>query len=149
MIVQLIMAFTSTMGFGLLFGLKFKHLLLGSFGGFISWFTYLALMQVQNDEFIGYLAAAAAGALYGELVARIAKAPATVFYIPAIVPLVPGGSLYRTMAAIVQKNARLTRVYGMATAKYAFAIAAGVSIVWATFAIVGNIVKNAKKKKKA
>ena len=141
MTVQLICSFVATGGFCLIFGLRLKHLFAGAFGGFISWLLYLLVLNARGDAFIACLVAGAACSLYGELCARIFKAPSTVFCVPAIVPLVPGNSLYRTMAAIVAKDRDAARLFGAATAEYAFAIAAGLGIVWAAFIISENIFK--------
>lgn len=147
MIIQLICAFVATLGFGMLFGLRGKTLFIGAFGGLLSWLCCLLVMGAQEDAYIGYLAAGAFCSLFGEICARIFKAPATVFCIPAIVPLVPGNSLYRTMAAIVVKDLDGARAFGTATAQYAFSIAAGVSVIWAAFVIAENIFNRKKKKK--
>lgn len=39
--------------------------------------------------------------LWSEGMARVRKAPANIFMIPGIIPLLPGGALYYTMSALI------------------------------------------------
>ena len=66
-----------------------------------------------------------------EDMARVEKAPATVFYIPALIPLVPGGSLYYAMSYAVRSDWDMVGRYGSATFYCALGIACGMSIVLA------------------
>ncbi|HEX3025801.1 MAG TPA: threonine/serine exporter family protein [Clostridia bacterium] len=43
-------------------------------------------------------------AVLSEILARVMKMPATIFMIPAIIPLVPGVGLYQTMMFLVQQQ---------------------------------------------
>jgi uncharacterized membrane protein YjjB (DUF3815 family) len=67
----------------------------------LGWAVYLAVEAWTDITFLAYLTAAAFGVLYAELLARRLKTPATLFVIPAIVPLVPGVGLYNTMRYVV------------------------------------------------
>ena len=75
------------------------------------------------------LITAAVVTFYAEVLARIVKAPATVFLIPSIIPLVPGGRLYYTMRAIVDGEGNDARVYAMETLVIALGIAVGIVVV--------------------
>ncbi len=71
--------------------------------------------------------------LYAELLARLVKAPATVFLIPSIIPLVPGGRLYYTMRAIVDGNEIKAKIFAKQTLVIALGIAVGIVIVSLVF----------------
>ena len=75
------------------------------------------------------MAAAAFATIYAETMARIKKAPATVFYIPTVVPLIPGGSLFYTMSYAVLSEWNMVQSYGASTLYCALGIAAGMSMV--------------------
>ena len=63
----------------------------------------------------GYFVGTLAMAACSEILARAMKRPATVFLIPAIIPLVPGVGLYDTMQYLVQgQNVQAART-GVAT----------------------------------
>ena len=130
-IIQLVTAFLGSLGFTLLFGLRRRYLFAASLGGVLAWGVYLAVEAGMKQGFLACLIAAAFAVLYAELLARKLKTPATLFVIPAIVPLVPGSSLYYAMSSAVQGDLISARSYGTQTLVYALAIAAGISLVTA------------------
>ena len=128
-IVQLATAFLGSGGFSLLFGLRRRYLVLASLGGMLGWVIYLLVDAWLHIGFLSYLLAAAFGVVYAEVLARRLKTPATLFVIPAIVPLVPGSSLYAAMRCAVRGDMNAAREFGSQTLEYALAIAAGISFV--------------------
>ena len=128
-LIQLFTAFLSSLGFSLLFGLRRRFLLAASLGGLLAWGVYLAADAWMHMEFLSYLLAAAFAVIYAEVLARSLKTPATLFVVPAILPLVPGGSLYYMMNSAVQGHMAAAKVYGARTLTAALAIAAGISFV--------------------
>ena len=68
-------------------------------------------------------------AAYAEAVAKLARAPATIFLIPALIPLVPGGYVYYMMSALVLNKLSTMRHYGQLTAEWAFGLAAGIGLI--------------------
>ena len=83
-------------------------------------------------------------AVYAEVVARIKRAPATVFYIPALVPMIPGGSLYYTMSYAVRSDWDMVRLYAGNTMYCAVGIAVGLCIVLSV-AFTGRKLREAKR----
>ena len=127
--IQLITAFLGSCGFAMMFGLRRRYLLPASLGGMLGWIIYLAMDAWTGSGFLSCLVAAAFGVLYAELLARRLKTPATLFVIPAIVPLVPGSTLYEAMSCAVRGDLDAARAYGSRTLELALAIAAGISFV--------------------
>lgn len=68
-----------------------------------------------------------------ELFARLLRAPALTFCIPAIFPLVPGISAYRTLQLIVSEEWSAAAATGLSTAASAFSIAFGLMLVASFF----------------
>lgn len=130
-ILQLFMAWAGSIGFCLLFHLRKKLILPASLGGLFSWAIYLLGAHYCKGIFIPTLLASAFSALYAEIHARWMKAPATIFFTPAVVPLIPGSTLYYTMSYAVQGKWEVSGSYGLTTVQYALGIAAGISLVWA------------------
>lgn len=130
-ILQLITAFTGSLGFAMVFGTQQRHLLYASFGGFLAWAVYLALHALTHSEFFACLAASIAAMSYADLMARMRKCPATVFIIIAIIPLVPGSSLYYVMSNAVMGNSQMAEFYANQTLIWVLAIAGGISFVTA------------------
>ena len=64
-----------------------------------------------------------------ERAAKLARAPATIFLIPALIPLVPGSYVYYMMSALVLNKLSTMRHYGQLTAEWAFGLAAGIGLI--------------------
>ncbi len=145
-IIQLITALLGSLGFAMLFGIKPRYYPFAALGGLLSWGTYLICLNSFEHMFISCLIASAVSALYSEIVARVKKAPATLFYISAVIPLIPGSSLYYTCSYAVSRQWEQVRIFGYQTMQWALAIAAGGCIVWAVL-IMAERIKAAKQAK--
>ena len=128
---QLLSAFVGALGFALVFGMRKRYLFAASLGALLGWGVYMLVDALIGDVFLPSLAAAAFALTYSEMMAKALKTPATLFVIPAIIPLVPGGSLFYTMSCAVHGDLENARLYGTRTGECALAIAAGISIVLA------------------
>ena len=130
-VLELITAFIGSLGISMLFNVRRQFWILGSLGGMLGWGIYLLGTSQMHGVFMPCLIASAFAALYAEVLARVLKAPATIFFIPAIVPLIPGSTLYYTMSYAVQRAWDTSSSYGFLTVQYALSIASGISLVWA------------------
>ena len=128
-IIQLITSFFGSLGFAVIFNLRKKYIIPASIGGVVCWGAYLSLTLVGNGIFLPTLVAAAVAALYAEILARILKVPTTVIFISAIIPLIPGSSLFYTMSSVVSGDIVQFQKYGINTILYVLGIASGISIV--------------------
>ncbi|WP_311145960.1 threonine/serine exporter family protein [Stomatobaculum longum] len=146
-VIQLLSAFMGAGSFAILFQLKRKYLFIAALGGALEWGVYLLLMKLIGAVFPASFLASAFTALYAELLARWQRAPVTIFFISGIIPLVPGSSLYYTMSAIVHGDSEAASYYSSRTIQYAFAIAAGISVITAVFEMWRTL--KAKLKKEA
>ena len=106
----------------------------GTRGGALTWIVYLIVQPYFDDYFIPYLIASLFVGIFAEIMARVNRAPATIFLTTAAVPLIPGGSLYYTMLGIVEKDQELMETSANNTITIALAIAMGFIII----AIVGK-----------
>ena len=97
-IIQCLAAFAGCFGFSFIFRVHkhINHSILGSVTGTIGWLIYLALSYTHN-EFLQSFVAMLFVALSAEILARICKAPATIFIMIGCFPLVPGSGIYQTM----------------------------------------------------
>ena len=131
--LQLLTAMAGSFGFCLLFHLQRRLLIPASLGGLLCWGAYLAGTALWEGIFFPTLVSSAFAALYAELLAWLMRAPATLFFVPAVIPLVPGSSLYYAMYNAVASQWDMARSYGSRTALFAFGIAVGACLVWALF----------------
>lgn len=132
-ILQLIYAFIGSFGFALLFNIKLKRLFPASLGGMLAWGVYLITNYLMNNLFFAVFSASVFAALYSEIAARIFKAPTTIFTIPALIPLVPGRSLFYTMQNAVLSDWDKVLYFALETVIFILAITLGLSIVSALF----------------
>lgn len=145
-VVQLITGMLGSLGFALLFGLKKQYLISAALGGLLSWGLYLLGMNLFGNIFLACFLASAFCALYSEIIARLQKAPTTLFFITSVVPLIPGSTLYYTCSNAVIRDWGNAKHFANLTLQYALAIAAGSCVVWAITLTVENIKKNKKLK---
>lgn len=129
MVLQFLSVILSTAGFCLLFHLPKRHIPLALLGTALCWALYLLLRNRIDSLLCAVLVVSMFSAAYAELVARRVKAPATLFLIPTLIPLVPGSYVYSMMLALVQGDTAATTHYGTLTAQWAIGLAAGISLV--------------------
>ena len=125
MIIQIISAFVGSIGFAIFFKMKGKQIPFAGLGGAVTWAVYLAVQTQFEGYFVPYLVASIFVALYAEVMARINRAPAWIFITSAAVPLIPGGSLYYTMAGLVNGDQELFMTSGRSALIIALAISLG------------------------
>ena len=99
--IQCICAFCGVLGFGVIFNVHGKNLIIGAFGGMVSWMVYLASAPFFTNDIGQYFVAAMVGAFFSELLAVIRKCPATIFLVSCLIPLVPGGIIFYTMQELI------------------------------------------------
>ncbi len=143
-ILQLISGMLGSLGFALLFGLKKRYLISAALGGLLSWGLYLLGLNFFDNIFLSCLLASAFCAFYSEIIARIQKAPTTLFFITSVVPLIPGSTLYYTCSNAVVRDWTNAKHFANLTLQYSLAIAAGSCIVWTITLIIENIKKQKK-----
>lgn len=135
-IIAIISAFVATLGYALVYDIKGKKLIVASIGGAFSWAVYLICQNYSISLVFPYLMAGIATALYSELAAYICKAPATVFLIPGIIPLVPGLTVFRTMESCLFGDVSAFAEGLVTTIKIGGAIALGLIFMSAFFRLV-------------
>ena len=133
MILQLATAFVGSLGFAMLFHVKKERLLLASLGGLLAWGVYLLVGRMSDQEVVRYFVASVVLTVYAETLARLVKCPATLFIVTASIPLIPGGSLYRTMQYFMLNDLEAFSLQALTTVLLAVAIAAGMLLPTAIF----------------
>ncbi|MBQ9544570.1 MAG: threonine/serine exporter family protein [Clostridia bacterium] len=131
-LLQILYAFLGAYGFALLFNQKpVSRALPAAVGGAASWGIYLVCLHFGADAFLSAFAGGFVSCLYAEIMARVLKAPTTLFTIAAVIPLIPGGSLYYTMRCAITRDAASFATYGSSTLYTALGIAVGIAVVTA------------------
>jgi len=139
-IIQCLAAFLGCLGFAFVFRIhkNLRFAFIGSLGGMIGWIIYL-LLENHLGIIITSLCAMTTVALYSEFMARIFKAPATIFIVVGCFPLVPGKGIYQTMLYLISNNRDMFIDSLLNTIGIALALATSILIVSTIFKVIKNI----------
>ena len=137
-IIQIITGFIGSLCFGVLFNLKGKRLAAGALGGLLSWGIFVLFSQFIPSEPINYFLVAVVISIYVEVLARVLKTPATPIITTSLIPLIPGGSLYYTVASAFDSSFGVFSERAFYTLKLAAALALGMIVVLAVWRLLTN-----------
>ncbi len=140
-IIQIITGFIGSLCFGVLFNLKGKRLAAGALGGLLSWGIFVLFSQFILSEPINYFLVAVVISIYAEVLARVLKTPATPIITTSLIPLIPGGSLYYTVASAFDSSFGVFSERAFYTLKLAAALALGMIVVLAVWRLFTNKVR--------
>ena len=142
-VIQLMMATLSTLGFSILFYVHPRRLPLASLGGFLTCAVYLVAGHFLSGELIPNLLGALVGAGFSDMAARRTKVPVSVYMLPCMIPLVPGGALYEAMIHMVSGAYAEAVMWGLLALRVAIGIAGGVLAA----SVVGVLIRPKAKSK--
>ena len=130
MAMNLLTALFSTVGYCLLMNVPRNKIVPAS----------INLLLKDHIESVFYLLVVVASftAAYSEVAAKIAKTPATVFLLPGLIPLIPGGFVYYAMLGLVQNQFDAMRQNALLAGQWAVGIAAGICVV----AVIRQIIRH-------
>ena len=123
-IIQLVSCFLATLLFSVLFNQPLKAVF---FSGFIATGGYAIFLWLQQTT-VAYFFAALFIGIACEILARCLKMASTLFITCAIIPLVPGLGLFRTMFYLSQRELTLAGEIGCASLEGICAIALAITL---------------------
>ncbi len=115
---------------GVMFNCNLKRIAV-NIGNILATFVIYLVLEYffAENYFLQFLVATLFAASVSEVLARVVKAPSTIFLVPAIIVLVPGGSLYYTVSYLVNSEYALASDYGMRALLSLLGIGVGISVV--------------------
>ena len=128
-VIFMLAGLAGTCGFALLFRLRKKLIVWAALGTALTLAVYVICLHTFTNAFYQNLFPALCGALYAEIAARLTKSPSTQYLACAIIPLVPGSGLYRTMYAVAMGHLDVFPTELRQTARTAAGLAVGIIIV--------------------
>lgn len=143
-IIQIITGIIGSIGFALIFNIKRAQIPYIIVGSGIGTAVYLFIYHFTQNTFLSNMLAAVFCTASAEFLARWRKAPATIFLIIHIIPLVPGGSLFYTMRSFVLRDIPAFKSYAIGTFYTAAGIAVGILLV-TSFVSILNYYKKPEK----
>lgn len=136
MISQIIGAFFSVYMFSTLLDVPKKYAHYSAAIGAVGWYVYMVIQDEKNSSMLAAFLSTLVIALLSHLMARIKRAPVTVFLISGILPSVPGAAMYRSVAYLIQNDFSLSNHYLIETLQIAGAIAMAIFIMDSIFKLV-------------
>lgn len=130
------------------FNISRYNIVWGSLVGGLGWATYIAFLPdsgVADNR--AYFFGALIVAILSEILARIQKKPATIYLVPGLLPLVPGGGMFETMEATVNGNLEEALLLGFSTLTCAGAIALAIALATSGKRMVVAIIRHFQRKK--
>lgn len=123
-------------GVAVMFNCAVRKILI-SLGNIVATFAiYLVMEAFVGEDFIDNFVSTVFAACAAEVLARVFKAPSTIFLVPAIIVLVPGGALYYAMDGIVMGEMADAVSFGKSGGLTLLGISVGISVVTALFQII-------------
>ena len=145
-VIQIIASTIGALGFAVLFNVRgTKKLLAAALGGGFGRALFLLLCLGIDSSVLCHFIVAMTVSFYAELMARVLKTPATVFIAPCLIPMMPGASLYYTMANALGDNVDGFLEKGVATLETATALAVGIIVATVVMRLVLKVVPLFKK----
>ncbi|MBR4057064.1 MAG: threonine/serine exporter family protein [Oscillospiraceae bacterium] len=138
-IIQTLMGAIGSVGFAVLFNVRGKRLVLFFLGGALDWAVYLLCYHNGCTGFVSMFFATMTAALTSEVLARIIHTPVLLLLVPMLVPLIPGGDLYRSMDALIRSEKEYFLAYGSSAITAAGAICLGIICITALTHIIFSI----------
>ncbi len=127
-LTELLTALVGTLGFALIFRVKYKHLPVAAVGGMLTYLVYLLSTLAGATLLPAAVLSSLFMGLFSEICARLLKAPVAVFLLPCAIPIVPGSHLYYSMVHLLSQNDLLFRTYLLGALEIGVGIALGTSI---------------------
>ena len=140
--VQVAGSFMAVLSFGIVLDLPKKYLGWSGVTGGVCWLVYLLIREETGSLIFAAFLSGLSVALLGHILARILRAPVSVFLIPGILPLVPGTSIYNCVYNIIRSSREQSTYYLIETMQIAGAIAMAVFLMDSMFKMIKNKDKN-------
>ncbi|QTQ14508.1 threonine/serine exporter family protein [Treponema parvum] len=135
-------SFVAVAGFSIVFNTEIKDVWWGSVFGSVGWVLYTVIAKYMGSAAGGYTAGAFTVAVFSEVAAMVLKRPATIFLVPSILPLVPGGGIYDMMFATVSGDLVKAGEAGYKTLIAAGAIALGIAVASSAARIFSKAIRS-------
>ncbi|MDF2686305.1 MAG: threonine/serine exporter [Clostridia bacterium] len=127
-IKDFIFCILATVSYSILMSVPKRAIIWASSLASIGYIIYDIIFILGKQELLAYFTATLFIAIAGEGLARILKMSSIMFIFPAIIPLVPGIGLYRTMLMLVENDFNNFLRAGTQTLFIAGSIAAAIAV---------------------
>ncbi|WP_322627322.1 threonine/serine exporter family protein [Aedoeadaptatus coxii] len=125
-LIMFCVSFCGALGYAIPVEAPKRSLFSSCLSGAVSYLLYLKIIDLDGNAFFGAFLAAFLIGILGELFSRYYKMPATIFIMPPLIILVPGGGMYYTMSYLIQDNMDMFLREAVNTFSIAIALSLGI-----------------------
>lgn len=126
-------AFLAVVSFAVLLESPKRLMVYAGLTGAAGWIAYLiAEMYIQSVVVVAFVSAVII-AMLSHVFARVLKSAVSVFFVAGILPIVPGGSIYRSVYYLIHNEQQLSDFYFVETLQIASAIALAIFLTDSIF----------------
>ncbi len=143
-VVQILAACVGCIGFTFVFNVHGHGAPLCIIGGGLTWAVYLLVSDLGGNDFMANFCAALFAGFFAESMARIRKRPAIAYLVISLLPLIPGGGIYRAVNYAVRGNMGMFADTAVHTAAVAGILAVGILMASTSVRLVNLL--NAQRK---
>ena len=143
-VVQILGACVGCIGFTFVFNVHGHGAPLCILGGGLTWAMYLLVISWGGNDYMANFLAATFAGFFAETMARIRKCPAISYLVISLLPLIPGGGIYRSVNYAVRSNMGMFADTAIHTAAVAGILAVGILMASSSVRLV-NVLKTQKK----
>lgn len=127
--VQIMMAFLGAIGFGGLYNIRGRKLVVVGVGGMIGWMVYLWAFHACQDKVFSLFVGTIAVGVLAEVLARLLRTPVTILLVPMLVPMIPGSDLFYATSHLVLEDMEQARTFLSLVVRESAAIAFGIILI--------------------
>lgn len=149
LLVQLITSAITALAFAVVMKTNKRHLAVAALYGFLTFGIYYLILHFTDSLFWAAFISAVGAAVLSEINARLRRSPTIVLLILALIPIVPGGYLYRAVRDLVKGSSIAGLLELGNAAAVALGIAGGIVATSIIFMMISDWLKRLKDKKNA
>jgi len=131
--IKIVLAFFGSLFPTILYNVDKKRFFWAGLSGVCGWIAYDYLNRTTGKVILATFVGSLVVGLYSEIIARIKKAPALIFSVAGIFPLVPGLGAYETAKFFMENDIMGGITKGIETFASAGAIAIGIMLMSGAF----------------
>ena len=103
-LLEFVVSILSSIGFGLVFSIPKKALVVSGVNGGVCWIIYKFVLNNLGSVYLASFISSFIIAIMSEILATKLRFPASVFIFPGIINLCPGSAIYSTMSYLIESQ---------------------------------------------
>ncbi|MCI8510437.1 MAG: threonine/serine exporter [Lachnospiraceae bacterium] len=128
MVMQILSVCVAIFLFSAVLEVPRRHLFFAAAMGGVCWWVYVLILKEWESSMSAAFLSTLVVAVLSHILARVRKAPVTVFLVPGILPSVPGAAIYRCVYYLIRNASQVSTHYLVETLQIAGAIAMAIFI---------------------